>query len=120
MKKLMMILFIGVICCGCQTKKEEPQPHTIYNDGTYTTTAIGYGGEFQVETTIVNDQIQDIVVKEHNETPSIGGVAIEQMIEKMKTENKYDVDLISGATRSSQGLKEAVVKAFEKAKNTTK
>ena len=65
------------------------------------------------------DKVVDIVVKEHNETPSIGGVAMEQMIEKMKTENKYDVDTISGATKTSQALKDAVKNAYEKAKNTT-
>ena len=98
MKKLMLFA-MAILLCGCSgnTKKEETKK-TVYKDGTYTTTATGYGGEFQVETTIKNDKVVDIVVKEHNETPSIGGVAMEQMIEKMKTENKYDVDTISGAT----------------------
>ena len=115
MKKLMLFA-MAILLCGCSgnTKKEETKK-TVYKDGTYTTTATGYGGEFQVETTIKNDKVVDIVVKEHNETPSIGGVAMEQMIEKMKTENKYDVDTISGATKTSQALKDAV----KNAKNTT-
>ena len=79
--------------------------------------AMGYGGEFEVETTFKDDRIQDIIIKEHNETPSIGGVALEQMITAMKEKNHYDVDTISGATKSSQALKEAVIKAYEKAKN---
>ena len=104
MKKLMLFA-MAILLCGCSgnTKKEETKK-TVYKDGTYTTTATGYGGEFQVETTIKNDKVVDIVVKEHNETPSIGGVAMEQMIEKMKTENKYDVDTISGETKTSQAL----------------
>ena len=100
MKKLMLFA-MAILLCGCSgnTKKEETKK-TVYKDGTYTTTATGYGGEFQVETTIKNDKVVDIVVKEHNET-------------------KYDVDTISGATKTSQALKDAVKNAYEKAKNTT-
>lgn len=120
MKKLSLLFLVLLMCYGCSTPKEETsEKKTVYKDGTYTTTATGYGGNFEIETMIKDDKIQDIVVKEHNETPSIGGVALEQMIDKMKNENSYDVDTISGATKSSQGIKDAVAQAFEKAKNTS-
>ena len=105
--KKMIILFVAMILCGCAQEKQVEEK-SQYKDGTYTTTAMGYGGEFEVETTLKDDKIQDIVIKEHNETPSIGGVALEQMIDNMKKKNHYDVDTISGATKSSQALKEAV------------
>lgn len=114
--KKMIILFIAMMLCGCAQEKPVEEK-SQYKDGTYTTTAMGYGGEFEVETTLKDDKIQDIVIKEHNETPSIGGVALEQMIDNMKKKNHYDVDTISGATKSSQALKEAVAKAYEEAKN---
>lgn len=116
MKKI-IILFMVALLYGCSNEKPTEEKKNQYKDGTYTTTAMGYGGEFEVETTLKDDKIQDIVIKEHNETPSIGGVALEQMIETMKEKNHYDVDTISGATKSSQALKEAVAKAYEKAKN---
>ena len=120
MKKY-LIFIIALMICGCQsTSNEDTTQQSQYKDGTYTTTAIGYGGSFQVDTIIKDDKIEDIIVKENNETPSIGGVAIEQMISEMKKENKYDVDTISGATKTSQGLKEAVKEAFEQAKNQSK
>lgn len=119
MMKKIIILFIVTLLCGCTQRAPDETKESQYKDGTYETTAMGYGGEFQVETVIKDDQIQDIVIKEHNETPSIGGVALEQMIENMKEQNRYDVDTISGATRSSQALKEAVEKAFEQAKNNS-
>lgn len=111
MKKIgLLIVFMMSSACA-------PQEKLMYQNGTFDTTAIGYGGEFLVKTTIENDEIKDIVVSEHNETPSIGGVAIEQMIENMKEKNSYDVDLISGATRSSQALKDAVKDAMNQSKN---
>lgn len=116
MKKI-MILCLSLLICGCANeKKKETAKQTTCKDGEYETIANGYGGEFQVTTTIKNDKIEDVVVKEHNETPSIGGVAIEQMISNMKDNNKYDVDTVSGATKTSQALKDAVKKAFEEAK----
>ena len=63
MKKI-TTLFLVIMLCGCsQQKKQEESKKTIYKDGTYTTSAIGYGGEFQFETTIKDDKIEDIVVK---------------------------------------------------------
>lgn len=117
-----MLFLMTIMLCGCtttQNETDEPQTTTVYQDGTYTATAMGYGGEFQVEVVLKDDKIEDIVVNEHYETPSIGGVAIEQMIEKMITENSYDVDTISGATRTSEALKDAVETAMGKARNQT-
>lgn len=118
MKKLILLLLI-MILTGCSNPDSQEVKKTVYKDGTYTTSSVGYGGEFYVETTLKDDKLVDVVVKEHNETPSIGGVAMEQMIEKMKKENKYDVDVVSGATKTSQAVKDAVKQAYEKAKNKT-
>jgi uncharacterized protein with FMN-binding domain len=118
MKKIFLIVF-SLILCGCtQNNNEEAQK--TYKDGSYTATAQGYGGEFKVTTKIKDDKIIDIVVDEHNETPSLGGVAIEQLITSMKKKNSYDVDVISGATKTSQGMKEAVKKSMENAKKEMK
>ncbi|MEG0452628.1 MAG: FMN-binding protein [Coprobacillus sp.] len=115
MKKI-GLLILALLLTGCTSTSEETKK-TTYKDGTYTTKANGYGGEFSVETTISADKITDVVVKEHNETPSIGGVALEQLIGNMKSKNTYDVDVISGATKTSQGLKDAVKEALDNAKN---
>lgn len=116
MKKI-FVLLLTMMLVGCSEPKEENEISHVYQDGTYTTNAFGYGGEFQVETTIKDDQIVDIIVGEHNETPSIGGVAIEQIIDTMKKNNTYDVDIVSGATKTSQAMKDAVSSAYQKAKN---
>ncbi len=118
MKKIAIVL-LSLIIVGCSPTNDTENKNKVYNDGTYESIANGYGGDFQIETTIKDDKIKDIVVKENNETPSIGGVAIEQMIEKMKEKNTYDVDSISGATKTSQGLRAAVKGTLEQAKTDT-
>lgn len=119
MKKISFII-LSLFICGCSSTNQTTEKNNVYKDGTYTSTAQGYGGEFEVQTTLKNDQLVDIIVKEHNETPSIGGVAIEQIITKMKEKNTYDVDVVSGATKTSQGMINAVEEAMKNAKNTTK
>lgn len=118
MKKIGLLIF-ALMITGCTSTNEDTKK-TTYKDGTYTTKANGYGGEFSVDTTLNADKITDVVVKEHNETPSIGGVALEQLISNMKSKNTYDVDTVSGATKTSQGLKDAVKEALDKAKESQK
>lgn len=119
MKKI-SLLILSLLICGCSQTKDDQQVNTqTYKDGVYTSTAQGYGGEFEVKTTFKEDKIVDVVVEEHNETPSIGGVALEQIITSMKEKNTYDVDVISGATKTSQAMKDAVKDASEQAKNKT-
>lgn len=118
MKKIGIVM-LSLIMCGCSSAPDSDAKNNKYKDGTYESTAQGYGGDFQIETTLNDDKIKDIVVKDNNETPSIGGVAIEQMIEKMKEKNTYDVDSISGATKTSQAVKAAVKSALEQSENDT-
>lgn len=120
MKKIGYI-FLAFVLCGCtQPKQEDTNKNQIYTDGTYDVIAQGYGGDFNVKVTIKDDKIADIVVSEHNETPSLGGVAIEQIITQMKEKNTFDVDTVSGATKTSQALINAVKTAQENARIQTK
>lgn len=119
MKKICFII-LSLFICGCSSTNKVEEKTNTYKDGTYTSIAQGYGGDFEVQTTLKDDKLVDVIVKEHNETPSIGGVAIEQIITKMKEKNTYDVDVVSGATKTSQGMINAVQDAMKNAKNTTK
>lgn len=118
MKKIAIVI-LSCVMVGCTSADDTTKKNNVYNDGTYESIAKGYGGDFKVETTIKDDKIKDVVVKENNETPSIGGVAIEQIIDKMKEKNTYDVDSVSGATKTSQALKGAVKGTLEQAKTST-
>ena len=57
--------------------------------------------------------IENIEVIEHSETPGIGTKAIDELPAIIVQNNNYDVDHISGATVTSNAIKEGVKEAME-------
>jgi uncharacterized protein with FMN-binding domain len=86
-----------------------------WKDGIYTETAKGKKGNFDVTVTIENRQIADIVIGDNSETPEKGGVAIETIPQEIIDAQSIDVDSVSGASITSNGIKDAVAKCLEKA-----
>ena len=85
-----------------------------YNDGTYTGTAKGRNGDISVSVTVADGNISSIDVTDQKETPSFWTMAqsiIPNIISANKTE---DVDAVTGATISSQAIKDAVADALKK------
>ena len=83
-------------------------------DGEYEGNSQGYGGDFKVKIKIKNGELSAINVVTNNETPEYyekASVIIAQILEKGNT----DVDSISGATISSEAIKNAVNDALHKA-----
>lgn len=86
-----------------------------WQDGLYTKTAEGRNGNFPVYITIENGFISAIDAEDNRETPEKGGKAISVMIPKMISAQSYDVDIVSGATITSDALENAVAEALEEA-----
>jgi uncharacterized protein with FMN-binding domain len=87
----------------------------IFNDGTYTGTAAGFGGDITVSVTLEADQITDItVLSASGEDPAYLEQA-ESVLAEILAQQDTDVDTVSGATFSSGGLIEATRLALEKA-----
>ena len=83
-------------------------------DGEYEGNSQGYGGDFKVKIKIKNGELSAINVVTNNETPEYyekASVIIAQILEKGNT----DVDSISGATISSEAIKNAVEDGLHKA-----
>ncbi len=80
----------------------------MYNDGTYTATAQGFGGELKLTVTIVADKITDVTIVSNSETPAIAGNALESLPNNIVNANSTAVDNISGATVTSGAIKTAV------------
>ena len=86
-----------------------------WKDGTYTGSAEGYGGTIKVKVTIKDGKIDEISVTSHDgETASYYNKA-KKIIAKMIKKQSPNVDTVSGATYSSNGIKNAVIKALKKA-----
>ncbi len=83
-----------------------------YADGTYTGTAMGFGGNITVSVTVENGNITSIDVTDHSaEDDSFYDMAVD-VIPKILSAQSADVDTISGATFSSAGIRDAVASAL--------
>ena len=80
--------------------------------GTYTGEGEGFGGTITVTLTLENGTITDCSIDGPDETESVGGVAIEELAEQVVAANGADIDGVSGATYTSDGVKEAVAAAL--------
>ena len=83
-------------------------------DGTYTATAKGMFDGLTVEVTMKDGAIENIVVTEYQETAP-GWPAIEKLPAAMVEAQSIAVDSITGATRTSEGIKAAVEAALTEA-----
>ena len=65
-----------------------------------------------VSVTIAGGKIDDVTVVSHHETESIAAPALEKVPAAIKEANSTEVDSISGATITSDAIKEAVANAL--------
>ena len=87
----------------------------VYQDGTYTGTAMGFGGPITVSVTIKNGKITEIsVISAPGETDSYFSSAL-SVLSRIISGQTTNVDAVSGATYSSNGLIGAVRNALAQA-----
>lgn len=80
-------------------------------DGTFQGEGAGKGGMITVEVTVENGEIAAINVLSHGETPGFAD-ALGTVSAAMIATNQVDVDGVTGATLSSNGIKAAVTAAL--------
>ena len=80
--------------------------------GTFTGTAQGLGGTVTVTLTIEGATLTDAVAEGPDETEGIGTRALEQLPPAMVAANSIDVDVIAGATITSQAILTAAADAL--------
>jgi len=86
-----------------------------YIPGEYVITVRGMGGKFDVHVTFDANSIVSIEAPENHETENIGSRAIDEVIPAMIEAQSTDVDGVTGATVTSNALKEAVEEAIKQA-----
>lgn len=83
-----------------------------YNDGTYEATVDAAHGPLSVEVTVADGVISDVVVTEHSETEGLTDPAVTDLPTEIVESNSTDVDVVSGATVTSNAVKSAVDEAL--------
>ena len=79
---------------------------------TLTASAEGRNGEIAVQVVADADEIYSVTVTAHQETEGIGSVAVAEIPAAIVKAQSLEVDSISGATVSSEAIKEAVALAL--------
>lgn len=112
MKKIISLLIIITLLLSACSVKPKSQ-NGIYTAGVYKGSAEGYGGKLDVEVTLSADKIEKVEITSHNETEGIGTKAIEEIPSQIVANNTPDVDIVSGATMSSNAIIAAVKDAMK-------
>lgn len=103
---LAVAMLVSLAACGQKDggAGEEGKSVTATGEGA------GYGGPLKVDVTLSADKktIEAITVGENNETPEIGGKAMELLTATVLEDQSLNVDAVSGATLASNGFLTAV------------
>ncbi|MDD5851204.1 MAG: FMN-binding protein, partial [Galactobacillus timonensis] len=81
--------------------------------GTYHGEAQGFGGIVSADVTFDNGKITDVVLTGDKETPTIGGAALDELKKQVLDAGSAEIDGVSGATHTSDAVKEAVQQAID-------
>lgn len=107
MKKVLSVMMLGAMltmtaCGGGEAKGPQEKEVTV--------TGMHEGLKVKVKASA--DKIESVEVVENSETPDIAGPALTEIPKKIVEENNVNVDGVSGATMTSDGIKKAVEQAI--------
>lgn len=124
-----VFVMISIYCLGAFTFKSNVAiqastdgvinvtENKIYKDGKYEGSAIGFRGAVTtVVVTVEGDTIKNIEVVSHGDDAPYFDRSYDYVANKILTSQSTEVDVVSGATYSSVGIRDAVVAALDKAK----
>ena len=114
LRKILVIAFLIWGMFGIVYEFNQPKPVVIEGTGS------GFNDDLQVTLTLhpQDDGYKIIGVEvKHNDTPMIADPASQELINQILTKQTHDVDEVSGATYTSQGVKEATEDALTKINN---
>ena len=113
---LALVMSLSLAACGGSGGGSSDSGDGSGKAGTYEGTGEGRNGDIVVNVTLDDDgAITNIEVASQEETEGVGTPAFDELIPQMIEQNTADVDGLSGATLTSDGLKAAVKDALSKA-----
>ncbi len=86
-----------------------------WKDGIYEGEAQGFGGPIRVSVTVKGRRITEVTVLSHDNEDAAYYSQAETLTEEIVQEQSADLDAVSGATYSSNGILDAVRNALEQA-----
>ena len=119
MKKIILaVVMVVVVAAGLlvySSGKKTPAP-TVGEDGSvsgaFTGTAKGFGGDVNVTLTLTDGKITDCTAEGKDETQGVGSMAIDQLPGAIAESGSIAVDGVTGATVTSNAIKEAAAAAL--------
>jgi uncharacterized protein with FMN-binding domain len=109
-------LLASGILLGCGASADSASADEGMADGTYTSTVRAYMRGLNVLVTIQDDRIVAIEVGEHNENEPYLTDSMEALVPRIiETQSTSNIDAVSGATVTCEGIIKAVDKALEQA-----
>ncbi len=115
MKKLLALVLAGAMAFSLTACTSSSNGGNKFTAGTYEGTAAGRNGDITVSVTLSETEITDVIVTAHQETEGIADPAIEQIPSAIVSAQSTQVDTVSGATITSQGIIDAANAALEAA-----
>ena len=112
MKKVLIIVVVFALSFGFLTLVNNLGSNTASAEETLTGTAEGFGGDITVTVVVNGDDIVSVEAVGDNETDGIGTMAIEKLPDLIAEADSTEIDGITGATFSSDGIKAAVKNAL--------
>ena len=109
---LAAVMAFGLTACGGKASSTAASGGV---SGEFTGTAQGMGGDVTVTVTLTDGAITDCVITGDGETEGIGSVVIENAPEEIVSGNKGAIDVVAGATITSNAVNEALAAALAEA-----
>ncbi|CAH2214955.1 FMN-binding protein [Tepidibacter aestuarii] len=119
MRRLKSICLLAVItslfATGCASKEVSViNEGNTYKNGTYIGEGEGNSSNIKIELTIDNNKIADIKMLSQNETAGYADKAFDGIKSQILENGKSEVDNVTGASKSSEGIKGAIQDALQK------
>lgn len=117
---VVLVSMLSLVLLGCQSEtpadnNSDAQEEGLYKPGTYIGEGDGMGGKVQVSVSVDKNNILEVKVLENNETTGIGDAAIDKIPTKIVEGQTLAVDVVSGATITSEAILAAVEAALKEA-----
>ncbi len=126
------LAMVGLMGCSAQSETETSSaapvettsaaaptfPSSLYIPGTYSATVKGYAAYITVEMTFSADAITECIINPGSETPTIGGVAAQEMASLIVENQSVDVTSSASAAITVPAIKKAANNCIAQAQGT--